>query len=294
MKKPIDVLIIEDDPYSSEFMRMLLVRDWRTRVVGVIKDQLELDLLNHTNHPMYKKIDLMVIDTEFSANSSQLFNIIDNTLRWDPKPKILCTTTNPDSDIIKALIKYENFRGYLLKNEIIYSIATAVCLANADYLLFSPTAYKAAFNLFKETSEQMLIIDGNELNIPEEIYKKNIPPKESEILNLGLLFNLVNYDIKDELSITKNWVKQAIHLCYLKLGLEKVITDNKILEYVLNSSYFDNQLVIDQIEKMKVGNRNDQPSKECAAFYLYTSAKVHVPRLSDRGINALEEYYKDL
>lgn len=294
MKKPIDVLIIEDDPYSSEFMRMLLVRDWRTRVVGVIKDKLELDHLNQKNHPMYQKIDLLVIDTEFSVNSSQLFNIIDNTLRWDPKPNILCTATNPDPDIIKILTKYENFRGYLLKNELIYSIATAACLADAEYLIFTPTAYKFAFGLLRKTVRQVLIIDGNELNIPEDIYKKNIPPKESEILNLGLLFNLVNYDIKDELSITKNWVKQAIHLCYVKLGLEKVISDTKLLTNVLNSTFFDNQLVINQIEKMKNGNGSDQPSKECAAFYLYTSAKVHPPCFSDRGIYELEEYYKDL
>jgi len=292
--KPINVLIIEDDPYSSEFLRMLLVRDWRTRVVAVIKDKQELDHLNHNLEPTFKKIDLIVVDTEFSTNSSQLFSIIENTIHWEPQPIILCTATTPDKDTIKTLIKYENFKGYLLKKEILYSIATAVCLAKAGFLIFTPTAYNFAYEFLGIKNEEKLVIDGNELNIPAEIYKKNIPPKESEILNLGLLFNLVNYDIKDELNITKNWVRQAIHLCYIKLGLEKVISDNRILETVLNSRYFDNKLVIDQIDKIKNRTGGDQPSKECAAFYLYTSAKVHPPRFSDRGIYELEEYYKDL
>ena len=61
MYKDILVAIIEDDLFSLNWMSLLLVRDWRTRVVSGIQNA---EQLNRTLNEFQNRIDFFLVDID--------------------------------------------------------------------------------------------------------------------------------------------------------------------------------------------------------------------------------------
>jgi hypothetical protein len=56
MSKGTNVLILEDDLYACDFMAMLLIRDWRTRVVASIGTLEELPKTLNQTHKLTVRV----------------------------------------------------------------------------------------------------------------------------------------------------------------------------------------------------------------------------------------------
>mgnify|MGYP001369224404 FL=1 len=74
MSKDILVTIVSDDIYSQNWMCLLLVRDWRTRVIAELTLH---DNLTRSIKPMLPKPDLLLVDLDTNqdwARYSQQLN----------------------------------------------------------------------------------------------------------------------------------------------------------------------------------------------------------------------------
>ena len=61
MNKDILVAILEDDVFSRNWMALLMVRDWRTRLVGEFSTRVEMcEFLNNG----YQPFDILILDVD--------------------------------------------------------------------------------------------------------------------------------------------------------------------------------------------------------------------------------------
>ena len=115
MKRDILVALYSEDSYAINWMSLLVVRDWRTRVVVEASSAAELHV--HLNQE-HQYIDTMVLDLDLITNLRQVskeINAYASYSRKNPKVIAVSSTQMPsyfdeiDSDLIC---------GYLLKQEI--------------------------------------------------------------------------------------------------------------------------------------------------------------------------------
>ncbi len=87
MAKDILVAIICDDYFSRNWMSLLTVRDWRTRVVAEVDDPFQLTDLRSDD---YQKIDLVLLDLDHLREPAQLFQILWQRLKTFTCKSALC------------------------------------------------------------------------------------------------------------------------------------------------------------------------------------------------------------
>jgi DNA-binding NarL/FixJ family response regulator len=260
MKKDVRVLIVEDDLYSRDMMTMLLTRDWRTRVVGELCGQ--DDVSEFFSQPI-KQVDVILIGIETPSDQDWPFQALDMVRQLEQPPTILYAGTRVEGEIFKY-IHSEGFGGYLLKDEVLYSLASAVVLAERGYCVITPGVKNVANS--QEWPLKTLIVDGS---------KKvaDFSKRESEIVHLGLLFNMSQRDIADELVIGTDWVSETMSNVYAKLGLREILQGEVELD-----DYLDDETVLDHYEKIldratrniKSGGLRKAPWMSTLAFHLLT------------------------
>ena len=251
------VLILEDDAYASDIMMMLLARDYRTQVVAELATPAELrafeaeeDLngwkgemrMEELEEERVPRIDVAILDTEMPWDMGLPFRIAENLSRWANPPKILCTCTYPNLWAIEKFLKYNNFAGYLVKGEALYSLASAVCLAGRGYCVITP---EAASQVEKELGRESFPAKTVMLRSPGmgEI-GSGLNQIGREIVRLGLLFNLPQYDIHDELAVTENWVAKTMSKGYYSLAIPDLISGEITLEELFDTPYIDNRKIV--------------------------------------------------
>lgn len=260
MTKDVRVLIVEDDLYSRDMMTMLLTRDWRTRVMGELCGQ--DDVSEYFSQPL-KQVDLVLIGVETPSDQEWPFQVLDMIRPFEEPPVILYSGTRVEDDVI-AYIHREGFGGYLLKDEILYSLASAVVLAVNGYCVITPGVKNIANS--QEWPLKTLVVDGS---------KKvaDFSKRESEIVHLGLLFNMSQRDIADELVIGTDWVSETMSNVYAKLGLREILLGEVKLD-----NYLDDEIVLEHYEEilgratrnLKNGGLRKAPWMSTLAFHLLT------------------------
>lgn len=264
MAKDIHVLLVEDDPYARDLMALLLTRDWRTHVVGEAEGQHSLiEFLEYHPHP----IDVVVLDTEVPG-APQLPFILAETLRGrEKKPAILYTATRPDALVMERLVQ-TGFGGYVLKNEILYALGSAVAKVAAGNCVLSPGTVPLAARY--TSCDGALVIDGR-----ESVH--GFTPRESELIRLGIIFNLSIRDMADELVLSPEWVSELVSKVYKKLGLRDMLNGELPME-----NYFDDPAVLERCRKItrrtskrKAGQEfRKGPWMATLAFHLLTVPKI--------------------
>ena len=101
--------------------------------------------------------------------------------------------------------------------------------------------------------------------------------RESEIVHLGLLFNMSQRDIADELVIGTDWVSETMSNVYAKLGLREILQGEVDLD-----NYLDDEIVLEHYEKIldratkniKNGGLRKAPWMSTLAFHLLTVPSI--------------------
>ena len=212
MQKELNVIIVEDDPYARDFMSMLLRRDWRTRVVGEFSSLsgIELKQVLHSPSP---HVDVLVLDTEVANDENWPAKVVQMTRLLPRPPLIVFTCTSPEPHILERILAAKG-GGYVAKNEILYSLATAIAAAAKGQFVITPGVLIVAGRL--ELPERTLIMDGT-------MPVANFTSREKDLTRLGLLFNLAQRDIADDLIISTDFVAEVMGHIYDKLGVREIL-----------------------------------------------------------------------
>ena len=264
MAKDVRVLIVEDDLYSRDMMTMLLTRDWRTRVVGEIDGH--EDVSDYLLQPL-QQVDVILIGVETPTDQEWPFQMLDLVDSYENPTVILYAGTRFDKSVL-AHASRKGFGGYLLKDEVIYSLASAVVFASKGHCVITPGVKRIANEI--DWPQKTLVIDGSQK-------VTNFSKRESEIVHLGILFNLAQRDIADELVIGTDWVSEAMSNVYEKLGLREILSG----EVPLNL-YFDDEMVLAHCERIleraqrnsSSGSLRRAPWMSTLAFHLLTAPTI--------------------
>lgn len=261
MDKDILVAILEDDVFSQNWMALLLVRDWRTRVVAEFKTRIELcEFLDNNFQPF----DLLIVDVDLFGEQFLVDDISKNLSERDREAKILLTAVEPDSRIIKSLLD-DRVVGYILKSEVGYSLSWMISFAAEGYWVFTPGTYELAISMNHPIPENRLVLDG----------RKQIPgftDHESEVARLAFIFSLGRRDLADELKISEQWSYGLVSELYDKMGLGEILSG----EEDLFSYIGENQIIKHHFEEImaEIGTSRKARDLETLAYHLITMPDI--------------------
>ena len=244
MAKDIHVLIVEDDPYARDLMSLLLARDWRTRLAGETGSASEVHCFLNQNT---QRVDCILLDTEMPGDPDWAFRIAEGVQASRNPPVILYTGTQVNLEVLKKLVR-GRFGGYILKGEILYALASAIAMAAAGHWVTSPAVWKVALDNMVDLPEETVVLDGKKP-------VANFTARESEIVRLGIMFNLTHRDVADELVVSPIWVSEIVSKVYEKLGMREIVTGEMPIE-----AYFEDKLVSARIKEI-LGDSTKQPKE---------------------------------
>lgn len=301
-KNVCQVLIIEDDPYASDFMTMLLARDYRTQVISAITSKSTLDILDYFGNsppeiqnssalPFKSKefdftrpIDLIILDTEILWNENLPLKVAQTISSWKKIPKLLCTSTYPTNIILKQFLEYPFFSGYINKRDAVYSLATIVCLITQGYFVITPTVKSIVDEYFKRSAfpNQGLLVNSTKLSA----LQKEFSQTAREVVKLGLLFNLSQNDIQDEMGVSQTWVAKTLSNAYERLHLQEIVEDPDLLTEIFSTPHLSNEFIINyykrlidtfpkHVERHKDQSKNQKfKNMSTFAFHLFTIPEI--------------------
>ena len=229
MKKDIRVIIIDDDPYARDLMALLLTRDWRTRVVGEFDNEQTLEQFTASAN---EAVDVAVLDTDISWSPSWHNRIRAALQTLEKRPRILYTGTRLEASVLREAAVAPEFGGYALKCEILYGLAAGIGIVAEGGCVVTPGVQRMAQEDRVQLPENTRVLDGTK-------GLAAFTQRESEIVRLGILFNLAQRDVADELVLSPEWVSEVVSTAYAKLGLREILSGEVPLE-----SYFDDPAIL--------------------------------------------------
>lgn len=259
MPKDIHVVIQEDDLYARDFITMLLMRDWRTRVVAEISDEKELYAVLMSRKAV--KIDLILIDTEVLYQPNWLKRAVKIVRAIIPDCLILCTGTEPHPVTLKQILALKCV-GYIMKGEIRYGLAAAIEQAVKGKWVITPNVERVAIENNIALPDSKLVIQGHD-------GLESLTPREKEIAKLAIIFNLSQSDLHDELVIRKDTVGTNVFKAYQKIGLHEIINGAALPEDLAYS-----KLITTRFEEARqlglARKKKHVPNMPTLAFHLLT------------------------
>jgi DNA-binding NarL/FixJ family response regulator len=210
MSRDILVTVIGDDVFARDWMSLLLVRDWRTRVVSEITSK---DDFNAFKQDGIQKVDFLLVDLDSIVDQPALINHIleDDAILEPAKLLLVGSICNPKA--FKS-IPQNLFAGYLLKDEISSSLAWAITFAAEGSTVFTPSTLDLAYSLNYLVPKNKLILKSR--NIP------GLTDRQTDIAKLAIIFSIGRRDLADELKISDQWSYGMVSELYTKLGLSEV------------------------------------------------------------------------
>ncbi|HNW95616.1 MAG TPA: hypothetical protein PKL60_05450 [Anaerolineaceae bacterium] len=254
MTKDILVAIVSDDIYARNWMSLLLVRDWRTRVVSEITCHADFARLNEPGQP---QPDLFLVDLDSYRDNPSMLTTLNELV--GKRARILCVGTQVIPNVFLRLDAHL-FAGYLLKNEISSSLAWAITFAYEDKTVFTPGVMDFLQDDTYKMPANKMIIRGRSF--------PGLTDRQEEIARLAIVFSIGRRDLADELKISDQWSYGMVSELYSRLGLEELFTGE------IDPSHFvwDDPVILEHLEEIldKLGDSKKARDLETLAFHLLT------------------------
>ena len=253
MKRDILVALYSEDAYVLDWMSLLVVRDWRTRVVAELTSPAELSEFLSQEHLM---CDGIVMDIDCASDLRQAGIDIANASH-DLKVIGLCQ--NQKSDFFKHLPE-SAITGLLYKKEIETSLGWAITFASEGKSVFTPRGLEDAWNANFEVPKERLVLRSR--NYP------GLTERQSEIARLAIIFSIGRRDLADELKISDQWSYGVVSELYDHLGLSELLDENQDFHSILENDTVIKAHIDEILEDL--GTSKKARDLETLAFHLLT------------------------
>jgi DNA-binding NarL/FixJ family response regulator len=257
------VLIVEDDLYALHMMGMLLARDWRTRIVAEVEGQKPVVEIARQVQKVLKgkeRIDLVIIDAELIGSPSKPLLVADLFDELQPLPRLLFTATTCDLPFVRRVAALPNFSGYVIKNELLFVLATAAVRAMEGAVVLTPGVERDLLPPDLRPRVQTISCENP---------VQDMGPREKDIARLGILYNMTQRDIADELVIDSQYVADVMSNIYEILGLHELIRGERPPDEI-----FQNPIILRKIREIIPagggGREHKVPNMPTLAFHLLT------------------------
>lgn len=261
MNKDILVAILEDDIFSSNWMSLLMVRDWRTRLIKEFKDRRELCTFLETKGQSF---DVLIVDVDQFGEDFRVDEICTLLSNNDIKVKLLLTGVLPKASILRQ-IDDERVCGYVLKGEVGYSLSWIISFVYENRWVFTPGTMSLASRSNFIIPENKLIVDG----------RKTLPgftDHEAEVARFAFIFSLGRRDLADELKISEQWSYGLVSELYKKMGLSDILSgEEDLFSYIP-----ENPIIRGHFKRIleELGNSTKARDMETLAYHLITMPEI--------------------
>jgi DNA-binding NarL/FixJ family response regulator len=259
--KDILVTILEDDIFSRNWMSLLLVRDWRTRLVGEFSNQTDLCVFLDQGHQFF---DILILDVDFLGDEVTIDSLCEKMVQSKPKAKILLIGVHPNQHILNA-VSCDLVCGYVLKEEVGYSLSWVISLIIDGQFIVSPGVFSMANRLNIQLPKNRTIIKGR-LSIP------GFTDHEAEVARMAIIFSLGRKDLADELKISEQWSYGLVSEIYTKMGLKEILSG----EEDLFSYIGENKIIRHHFEEIMAQLNTSTKARdlETLAYHLITMPEI--------------------
>lgn len=261
MIKDILVTILEDDVFSRNWMALLMVRDWRTRMVGEFSTSVELwEFLGNA----HQAFDVLILDVDLFGEAFTISDICSELTEQKSDAKILLTGIRPEAHIIQQMDD-PRVCGYVLKHEVGYSLSWVITFAYDVHWVFTPGTLALAIDMNKPLPENKLILDGRQ-HLP------GFTEHEAEVARFAFIFSLGRRDLADELKISEQWSYGLVSELYEKMGLSDIISG----EVDLFSYIGESEIIRSHFEEImeQLGSSKKARDLETLAYHLITMPEI--------------------
>jgi DNA-binding NarL/FixJ family response regulator len=257
MKNDILVALYSEDSYALNWMSLLVVRDWRTRVVLEASNYTEFSKAIKEEH---QYLDVIVLDLDMISEFNRVADEINQyALKARQKPKVIALASTGNSAFFRA-IEPNLIAGYLLKSEISMSLGWAISFASENDHVFTPNALDYAFKANFQPGKNKVIMRSRKY--------PGLTDRQSEIARLAIIFSIGRRDLADELKISDQWSYGVVSELYTQLGLGDILDESQEFRSILENdkvikSHIDDILV-------DLGTSRKARDLETLAFHLLT------------------------
>lgn len=257
MKWDVLVAIVEDDPFSRNWMALLAARDRRTRVVAEVGDL--SSLLPHLAGDTCR-IDVLLIDSDIPGREDLISGWTLGGPARAGRPKILLTGINADPRALHQM-KPDFYAGYILKGEISTSLAWAITLAAAGYWVITPGIQTLAYTARFRLPLPCMVLDGC-----QPFY--NLTDYQTRVARLAFLFSMERHELANELGISQEWSYGLVSAIYERLGLKTFLAGDSASLHDLDVS--EEIAAYLEAVRAKLNNSGRPKDLESLAFHLLT------------------------
>jgi hypothetical protein len=261
LSKDIFVAILEDDIFSRNWMALMMVRDWRTRVVGEFTTRTELcAFIEKAVQPIH----VLIVDVDLFGEHFTISEISHTLMASGQKSKILLTGIQPDPKMFQQMDE-KSVSGYVMKSEIGYSLNWVITFISDGYYVFTPSTKAMASHLNFNTPPTALVLDGRKTIL-------NFTDHEAEVARMAFIFSMGRRDLADELKISEQWSYGLVSELYKKMGLADIIAGEvDLFTYIGDSVVIKNKFeeIIEQL-----GTSRKARDMETLAFHLLTMPEI--------------------
>lgn len=261
MGDEIHVVIVEDDPFARNWMVIVAVRDWRTRIVGEVDHPSKLIRVLREKKD---EIDFVVVDTDIPGGENWIPDVLTALKRFQKQPKILCTGIRPNPEILKKLT-HPAFVGYVLKDEVRFSLAWAISMATEGKWVITDGVQQLAASIGFHLPKPCIVMDGRHVI-------GHLDERKANIARLAFLFSIERRELSNELDVGEDWGLQLVSAVYKELGIKDLLEDDALL-----NDYFGNyDFILEYVEgiRRKMKDKKKSQDMETLAFHMITMPEM--------------------
>lgn len=261
MSKDILVAILEDDVFSRSWMALLMVRDWRTRLVAEFGTINDLSNGLQANGPV---IDMLILDVDLFGEQFKIDDVDAILASHDSPARLLLTGVRPDPHIIRQ-IHSPRVCGYVIKEEVGISLSWVLTFAFEGQWVVTPGVFHLAVREGIPLPAEKLMLDG----------RKKLPgfsDHDADVARLAFVFSLGRRDLADELKISDQWSYGLVSELYEKMGLGEILSG----EVELTSYIGQNPVIQSHFEEImaQLGTSRKAKDLETLAYHLLTMPDI--------------------
>lgn len=261
MNKDIHVAILEDDVFARNWMALLLVRDWRTRVVGEFTTRADFFAFIEVST---QSIDVLIFDVDLFSEYFSIGEFCQIMASTCQNTKILLTGIHSDLKVMRQIYN-ENVAGYVLKSEIGYSLSWVITFIVEGYWVATPGTQALAHEANIVLPTNVLVLDGRK--------KMSVfTDHEAEVARIAFIFSAGRRELADELKISEQWSYGLVSELYKKMGLTDVIAG----EVDLFSYIGDSVIIKNKFKEImqELGPSKKAKDMETLAYHMLTMPEI--------------------
>ncbi len=163
-------------------------------------------------------------------------------------------------------LNHPAFAGYILKDEIGYSLAWAISLAMRGTWVVTDGIQALAAAEGIPLPARCLVLNGRNIMVD------HLTERQADVARLAFLFSIERRELADELGVGKDWGYQLVSEVYESLGIKDILTDDAFLK-----DYFgDFDLILSYIDRIRKESHGTGKSQdmETLAFHMMTMPEI--------------------